>query len=159
MRRRIALASTIAVLFLLGNQAGSSAQTCPPPTTTPPPSGLQAVLTEINNYRSLAGAPALTLDARLTKAAQAHADDMAARGYFSHTSLDGRSPGQRITAAGYAWRTYGENIAMGYGDWSAALRGWMNSAGHRRNMLNPAFQHIGLGVKDRRYVQNFAAPR
>lgn len=159
MQRRLALASTLAVLLSLGGVTGAVAQTCPPTDPDTPSTGLQAVLKEINNYRSLSGAPPLTLDARLTKAAQAHADDMAAKNYFSHTSLDGRSAGQRITAAGYTWRTYGENIAMGYADWSAALRGWMNSAGHRRNMLSPSFQHIGLGVKDRRYVQDFGAPR
>jgi uncharacterized protein YkwD len=113
----------------------------------------------LNQFRAANGVPAVSLNAKLTVVAQAHADDMAAKGYFSHTGRDGSNAGQRITRTGYVWQTWGENIAMGYQDWSAALSGWKNSSGHRRNMLNASFKHVGLGVRDRRYVQVFAAPR
>lgn len=120
---------------------------------------LAMALTRINELRRQAGAAPLILNARLSAAAQAHADDMAVKNYFSHTSLDGRTPGQRITAAGYSFTKWGENIAWGYADWNAALTGWMGSAGHRANLLDTSFSEIGLGVKSRIYVTDFAAPR
>jgi uncharacterized protein YkwD len=101
----------------------------------------------------------LKSDPRLQAAAQAHANDMATRGYFSHTSLDGRSPAQRVRAAGYPSSYIGENIAWGYRDWNAAITGWMNSAGHRANLLRREYQDIGLGLNDRRYVAVFGAQR
>ena len=69
---------------------------------------------------------------------------MAANNYFSHTSLDGRSAGDRITATGYAWRTYGENIAAGYATVDSVMDGWTASPGHCANLMNPAFTEIGL---------------
>jgi uncharacterized protein YkwD len=121
--------------------------------------GLEAALARINELRAQAGAAPLALSAQLTAAAQGHADDMAAKRYFSHTSRDGRTPGQRITAAGYRYSTYGENIAWGYADWAAAIAGWMRSAGHRANLLNIRFRELGLGLKNRYYVAVMAAPR
>lgn len=120
---------------------------------------LQAALNRINSLRAQAGAGPLVFNAALNRAAQAFAEDMAAHNYFSHTGRDGSTPGQRLTAAGYDWSTYGENIAQGYADWNAAITGWMNSPGHRANMLNPNFREIGLGVKNRYYVQDFGARR
>jgi uncharacterized protein YkwD len=121
--------------------------------------GVQAALTRINQLRRQAGAAPLVLNSQLTAAAAGHANDMAVKKYFSHTSKDGRSPGQRITATGYRYSTYGENIAWGYADWNAAITAWMQSQGHRANILNARFKHIGLGVKNRYYVTDFATPR
>lgn len=120
---------------------------------------LELALARINQLRAQAGVAPLTLNAQLTAAAQGHADDMAAKGYFSHTSKDGRTPGQRIAATDYSYTTYGENIAWGYADWNAALAGWMGSLGHRANLLNARFVEIGLGVKKRYYVADLAASR
>jgi uncharacterized protein YkwD len=117
--------------------------------------GLQTALDRINALRRQAGAAPLRLNSALNAAAQGHARDMAVNNYFSHTSRDGRTAGDRITAAGYSWQTYGENIAWGYSSWSTAITGWMNSPGHRANMLNPRFKEIGLGVNNRYYVQDF----
>ena len=70
---------------------------------------------------------------------------MAAKGYFAHNSQDGRTPAQRITAAGYSFTSWRENIAWGYADWNAALTGWMGSAGHRANLLATTLSEVGLG--------------
>lgn len=163
MTRTLFASALLALALIAGPVAAQSlppAPACPDPTEpSPVDPSLQAALDLVNSYRQQAGVPPVTLEPRLTQAAQAHSDDMAARGYFSHTTPEGVSPGTRITRAGYQWRTYGENIAMGYASWQAAIRGWMGSAGHRRNMLNPQFTHMGLGVASRRYTQVFASPR
>lgn len=113
-----------------------------------------------------AAAPALTYNAALERAAQGHAADMAARNYFSHTSQDGRTFAQRITNAGYVWRTVAENIAAGHATPEAVVAGWLGSAGHCRNLMNPSFREIGVGYAYnagstyRHYwVQNFGAAR
>lgn len=93
---------------------------------------------------SFAPSPALQWNGALTQAAAAHSLDMASHDYFAHDSQDGRTPGERITQAGYAWRTYGENIAAGYGSVQAVVDGWMASDGHCANILNPAFRDLGV---------------
>ncbi|MGW0800290.1 sigma-70 family RNA polymerase sigma factor [Streptomyces sp. NPDC002692] len=111
------------------------------PTTT-----VEQVVALVNKERAAAGCGPLTEDAQLEKAAQAHSDDMAARNFFEHTNPDGADPGQRITAAGYRWSTYGENIAEGQQTPQAVMESWMNSPGHRANILNCSFKNIGVGV-------------
>ena len=125
-----------------------------------PGPALAAALAEINRLRARAGVPALALNPKLTAAAQGHADDMAAHGYFSHTGRDGRTFGQRIRAAGYAdYTALGENIARGQPGWYAAIASWMRSPGHRANMLSPSFKDIGLGGRSRYWVQDFGTRR
>ncbi len=80
----------------------------------------------------------------LTQAATAHSLDMAAQNYFSHTSADGRSMSDRINATGFTWSNLGENIAAGQVGIDAVIDGWMRSDGHCANMMNPAFDTIGL---------------
>ncbi|MEU0041278.1 sigma-70 family RNA polymerase sigma factor [Streptomyces sp. NPDC006333] len=111
-----------------------------------PASTVAQVVALVNKERAAAGCGALTEDAQLEKAAQAHSDDMAARNFFEHTNPDGADPGQRITAAGYRWSTYGENIAQGQQTPQAVMESWMNSPGHRANILNCSFKNIGVGV-------------
>ena len=84
----------------------------------------------------------------LTRAAQAHAEDMAARGYFSHQSPGGPNGddlGDRARAAGCSFRSVAENIAQGQRSEAEVLTGWANSPGHRRNMLNGRMTDYGLG--------------
>jgi uncharacterized protein YkwD len=100
----------------------------------------------VNQERAKQGCRAVTSDARLTQAAQGHSADMARRGFFDHTNPDGKSPGDRITAAGYRWSTYGENIAKGQPTPASVMKSWMNSPGHRANILNCKFAEIGVGV-------------
>ncbi|WP_210760788.1 CAP domain-containing protein, partial [Azohydromonas sediminis] len=113
-----------------------------------------------------APAPALAWHAQLDAAAAGHSADMAARDYFSHTSPEGVGPGTRITNAGYVWRTYGENIAAGYGSVDAVVAAWTASPGHCANLMNPNVQHMALacvratGASDPTYwTLNLAAPR
>ncbi|WP_165368304.1 CAP domain-containing protein [Phytoactinopolyspora endophytica] len=86
-------------------------------------------------------------DERLDEAAQGHSVDMAERNYMSHTSPEGEGPGDRAEAAGYP-RWSGENIAMGYATAEAVVDGWMNSEGHRANILNCDSAAIGVGVAE-----------
>ncbi|MEU1199399.1 sigma-70 family RNA polymerase sigma factor [Streptomyces sp. NPDC005813] len=125
------------------------------PTPTPsrtieaqsaPTNTITQVVALVNKERAAAGCGPLTEDPQLEDAAQAHSDDMAARNFFEHTNPDGADPGQRITAAGYRWSTYGENIAQGQQTPEAVMESWMNSPGHRANILNCSFKNIGVGV-------------
>lgn len=122
---------------------------------------IRRVVDLANAERAKAGCPALRVNSRLQKAAQGHADDMAARDYYEHDTPEGRSAGDRITGAGYRWSTWAENIHRGPKDPATAMRDWMNSPGHRKNILNCAFRDIGVGVNLRSngpwWVQNFGA--
>lgn len=121
------------------------------PSSTPqaqaaPSDTVAQVVALVNKERAAAGCGPLTEDPQLEDAAQRHSDDMAARNFFDHTNPDGADPGQRITAAGYRWSTYGENIAQGQQSPQAVMDSWMNSPGHRANILNCSFKDIGVGV-------------
>lgn len=134
----------------------------PAPSTTTGPQARVLVL--VNQQRARAGCRALTADARLAAVARAHSADMATRGYFDHVTPEGVDPGTRITRAGYAWSAYGENIAMGQPDAAAVMDAWMNSSGHRANILNCAFRDLGVGLAydagHRPYwTQDFGTPR
>jgi uncharacterized protein YkwD len=98
-----------------------------------------------NAERAKAGCGPLTIDVQLTAAAQAHSVDMAINNYFSHTGQDGRTPFQRIAAAGYTFSVAAENIAAGQRTPTDVVAGWMNSAGHRANILNCTLMQIGVG--------------
>ncbi|MFC9294253.1 CAP domain-containing protein [Streptomyces sp. NPDC057011] len=136
--------------------------TSAPTASAPAPTGAAAeVLALVNQERAAAGCPALTVNAKLTKAAQDHSADMAAHNTMSHTGSDGSDPGQRITRAGYAWQTYGENVAYGYSTAAKVMEGWMNSPGHRANILNCSFKEIGIGLAQpgQYWTQDFGAAR
>lgn len=98
--------------------------------------------------------PPLVLEAGLSAAARFHADDMAANGCFSHESCDGTPFSQRIQR--FFDGPAGENIAAGYPDAHAVMVGWMNSDGHRMNILRPGYDALGTGhASGNRWVQNF----
>ncbi|HET6860632.1 MAG TPA: sigma-70 family RNA polymerase sigma factor [Streptomyces sp.] len=121
----------------------------PAPTEQPdsaPSSFAQEVTALVNTERGKSGCGPVSQNSRLDTAGQRHSEDMAARDYFDHTSPDGKDPGDRVTAAGYAWSTYGENIARGQSTPASVMQGWMDSPGHRANILNCSFKEIGLGV-------------
>jgi uncharacterized protein YkwD len=123
-----------------------SAPPPPPPAPPPPPSATAQVVALVNQARAAAGCGAVSVNGALTAAAQAHSDDMAARGYFSHTSQDGRTFDQRIRNAGYGGGYLGENIAQGQSSARAVHDAWMNSPGHRRNILDCNYRAIGMGL-------------
>lgn len=100
----------------------------------------------------------LRVDERLNHAAQAHAEDMQRRNYFSHTSPNGDDAGDRARKAGYSWSSIGENIAWGQPTPESVVESWRNSRGHCTNMMNPAYQHIGVGKAGVYWVQALGAP-
>ncbi|HEY8482177.1 MAG TPA: CAP domain-containing protein [Spirillospora sp.] len=106
-----------------------------------------AVVSLTNAERAKAGCGPLRVDQRLVTAARRHSADMAAHNYFSHTSRNGDSPWDRMAAAGYH-DAGAENIAKGYATAAAVVRGWMNSPGHRANILNCSLRAIGVGRAD-----------
>lgn len=105
------------------------------------------VVTLTNDERQKAGCPPLSDNNKLQRVATAHSEDMAERDFFSHTNPDGQDPGDRATAAGYDGYA-GENIAMGYQSAEAVVEAWMDSSGHRANILTCSSTEIGVGVAD-----------
>ena len=93
----------------------------------------------------------------LAKAAYDHSVDMESKNYFDHTGVNGSTPGTRITAAGYTWRTYGENIAKGYTSESAVVNGWLASEGHCKNIMNAGFREMGVGRSGAYWTQEFGS--
>ncbi|MFC8172441.1 CAP domain-containing protein [Streptomyces sp. NPDC057325] len=121
------------------------------------------VVALVNAERAEAGCRSLHSERRLRAAAQGHADDMAARAYYAHSSPEGRDGGDRMRSAGYAWSTWAENIHRGPATPARTVAEWMESPGHRANILNCAFKDIGVGVSlgadGPWWVQNFGARR
>jgi len=105
----------------------------------------QRVVTLTNNRRSAHGCNDLRRNAALDRAAQTHTRKMANRGTLSHQLRGEPSLGVRVRRAGYDWTLVGENIAAGYPTPEAVVQAWMNSAGHRRNILDCRYRHIGVG--------------
>ncbi|WP_316527679.1 CAP domain-containing protein [Kitasatospora brasiliensis] len=159
---------------------GTAAKAAPAPSRTAPaapaaarrpappagggaaPSYAQQVVDLVNVQRAKAGCGPVSSEPRLASAAQSHSDDMADRNYFDHASPEGEHADHRIEAAGYSWSTWGENIARGQKDPAAVMDAWMNSPGHRANILNCAFDQLGVGVRTGTngpwWTQVFAAP-
>jgi uncharacterized protein YkwD len=152
------------------------------PTSAPPPTDAwpasyaameDAVIVEVNKRRaagascggkSYGPASPLTSNSMLRTSARRHSQDMATRGFFDHQNPDGQSPSDRMRAAGYLGAGYsGENIAAGRDTATGTVQQWMDSPGHCSNIMNPAFQLIGVGyaygasAKYKHYwTQNFA---
>lgn len=112
-----------------------------PSTTT----AQAAVLSLVNQERAQAGCSPVTTSASLTALAQDFSEDMAARDFFGHTDPDGATPWDRAAAAGVQ-NLGGENIARGQADAQAVMDAWMNSDGHRANILNCDYRTLGVGV-------------
>ncbi|MEU2751474.1 CAP domain-containing protein [Streptomyces collinus] len=121
------------------------------------------VLALVNKERATAGCSPVTANDRLTRAADDYSDVMASSGVMSHTGPDGSTMTTRVEAAGYQWSTLGENIAQGQADAASVMKSWMNSPGHRANILNCSFKELGVGVHfgdgGPWWTQNFGASR
>jgi len=142
--------------------------TVPPQAPSPPPpppttavivvSPTDQVVILVNAARAAAATPCppVTVDPRLTAAAQGHSDDMAARNYFGHTTPEGVTFDQRIKAAGYP-SPGAENIAKGQRSAQQVMNDWMGSEGHRRNIENCSLTTIGVGLNSTAWTwtQNF----
>ena len=99
----------------------------------------------VNEIRAENGLKPLTQDWQLSRVARYKSQDMRDLGYFSHTSPTYGSPFNMMKSFGISYKTAGENIAKGYSTPKAVVNGWMNSPGHRANILNSSYTHIGVG--------------
>jgi hypothetical protein len=104
------------------------------------------LLSSTNTKRSENGVGSLKANSQLNSAAQAKANDMVARNYWSHNTPDGQTPWTFVQSAGYKYTKVGENLAYGFATSSDAVVGWMNSATHKANMLDGAFTEVGFGI-------------
>jgi hypothetical protein len=116
--------------------------------------GPASLLQETNIQRGQSSQTALMLNNQLSAAAQAKANDMAARNYWSHVTPDGVQPWQFIQNAGYNYAAAAENLAYGFDTSAAAVAGWMNSPGHRANILNAQYREVGFGIANVANYQN-----
>ncbi|HEY4575725.1 MAG TPA: CAP domain-containing protein [Thermoanaerobaculia bacterium] len=105
-----------------------------------------AILAAVDAERKKAGVPPLRANDRLDQAAQRHAQDMLARHYFAHESPEGETVRERARAAGYDWRAIGENIAEGQLSVDEVMSTWMHSPPHRKNILDPDYRELGVGL-------------
>ena len=113
------------------------------------------VITLTNAERAKAGLPALRSHPELNAAADAHAEDMAKNHYFSHTSLNKDLPWDRAEKFGYDSTGFAENIARGQQTPEQVVDDWMNSSGHRANIMNGSYADIGVGYDHGYWVQDF----
>lgn len=121
-------------------------QTAPTATENSQVSAFEQKVVELTNQeRAKQGLPALKLDTELSKVARTKSLDMQNKGYFSHTSPTYGSPFDMMKQFGISYRSAGENIAMGQQSPEAVVNAWMNSEGHRANILNSSYTHIGVG--------------
>ncbi len=127
---------------------------------------VSAIIALTNANRATHGVNSLTESKLLDIAAQEKANDMIARGYFSHFGPGGQTPWSWFTLVGYYYTCAGENLAMNFDDAGSLDQAWMNSPNHRGNILNGAYTQIGIGIAHGYYqgtqttfvVQLFAAP-
>ena len=126
-----------------------------PKTETPDSAVLsyeEQIVVLVNKERAKEGLPALTLDKKLSDVARVKSQDMHDKKYFSHTSPTYGSPFEMMTQFGIAYKSAGENIAYGYATPEKVMQGWMNSQGHKDNIMNKSFTKIGVGyVADGNY--------
>jgi uncharacterized protein YkwD len=152
--------SVALVVWLAGAGAASARDSAKP---EPLPTGSEAALDGerrqfeqlANAHRLSVGCASLRWDRGTAAVAQAHAEDMVRRNYFSHKNPDGRSPFDRLRAADVRYMAAAENIAFGYRTAAGVLEGWINSKGHRRNLENCRYTHHGVGLNDGRWVHVF----
>lgn len=141
------------------NQSSQNEKPATPPTSSTPSTTTsdvnafeQEVVKLTNAERTKAGLSPLQTDDKLMAAAREKSQDMQSNNYFSHTSPTFGSPFDRMKALGIAYKSAGENIAQGQRSPQEVVQAWMDSPGHRANILNGKFTHIGVGyVKSGNY--------
>lgn len=128
----------------------SSASNSGTTTTTTPSADAsteeQQAVTLLNQDRAANGLPALKVNSKLTALAESYAQDMINRNFFSHYNPEGQSPFDRMSKAGIGYSYAGENLAINTSV-TAAETAFMNSSGHRANILNSNYTEVGIGVK------------
>lgn len=113
-----------------------------------------ALLQSTNQQRAANGVSSLSINSKLDSAAQAKANDMAARNYWSHNTPDGNPPWVFIDQAGYSYKLAGENLAYGFMTSEDTVAGWMNSPPHKENVLNNGYTEVGFGFANSENYQN-----
>jgi uncharacterized protein YkwD len=140
-------------------QISQTTESCAWPTEIQAPQERINAITEVckisNLERSKVGASPLVLDSRIIDVAQNFAEDMYQRNYFSHTNPEGLSVADRLKKNQVPWTSAGENIAWGQQSPREVMNAWMNSPGHRENLLNKSYKKIGIGLEKWRWVQIF----
>ena len=143
---------SLLVLILLSGTltAGSGARDRPKPSPSKPAGPKlskieQEILDRTNAERSKAALAALEIEAKLLQAAREHSANMAKQGKLEH-ELDGKTPADRVKAVGYKFLNLAENIAAGPRTAADVVKGWMESDGHRANLLGADYVEIGIGV-------------
>ncbi len=112
------------------------------------------LLTDTNHVRQSQGSQTLALNTELSQAAQAKANDMVARNYWSHLTPDGKTPWSFIDKTGYTYQKAGENLAFGFGNTNDIVKGWLNSPSHKQNLLDTDYREVGFGVANSQNYQN-----
>lgn len=116
------------------------------------PANVNALATEVANglnaNRAANGLPPVQFNRRLGRAAMDHACDMSNNGFFGHSGSNGSDIVQRVNATGYRQCLVAENLAWGYPRSEQIVTGWMNSAGHRANMLHPRVEQFGVAITE-----------
>ena len=114
-------------------------------------SEIQQVVDLTNQERAKAGLKALQIDTKLTQSAQAKSQDMKNKNYFSHTSPTYGSPFDQMKSMGVTYKSAAENIAQGQRSATEVVSAWMKSPGHKANIMNGSYTHIGVGLSDSGY--------
>ncbi len=134
-------------LFTMGGATPQCAP-APPPAVVQVADVQQSVVDSVNSHRAQAGQGALSINSRLTAAAQGHSDYMAREQIMAHVGAGSTDGGQRISNAGYRWTTWGENVAAGQKTPAEVMAAWMNSSGHRANILQNRMVEIGVAATE-----------
>ena len=152
-RLLVAMAALLLSPAVVGAGADVNAVVAVPPVDAPAQVGnLQAVrlwstcVDRLNGVRAAAGRSPLGIDLRMATAANAQSRYQAQQQKMSHVGSNGSNAGLRLTAAGYPWSVWGENVAAGQADCDTVLDAWLGSAPHRANILNTTFDSIGIGM-------------
>ena len=157
----------ISAIYLVDYQLISKNPNLYPKKSTTLESGYEQLLFDlVNAERKTHGVPVLQSVSKVADVARKHSVDMGTNDYFNHNNLKGQSPFDRLEKGGVQFRNAGENIAMGYTNPYFAHEALMNSLGHRKNVINTAYTHIGVGVYFAKwthgsipyYTQNFIKP-
>jgi len=116
------------------------------PSTPPTPLDMDVALSDFNSYRAQMGLAPVRLDAKLNKASQLHAEDMARAGDASHTGTDGSAHGDRVQRQAYYFSIVAENVASGQKSWEKVFAAWQKSPGHNENLLRDDVTDFGVAL-------------
>jgi uncharacterized protein YkwD len=137
--------------------AGTPVAASAPPQPVGGSNGYElAVLEEVNKFRAQNGLPPVRLNQTLNQAAQKHSDYQAVNRRMSHDGSGGSQVSDRVSAAGYRWRSVNENVAWNQQTPQEVVQAWINSPGHRANLLSASVKEIGVGENNKYWTLNMA---